>query len=253
MCSLKEAFETFSTQGAEEPGLGMFAAPLYNADLGMNDGTKERRKKRRRRLLPPEPALVDPDRPANRPLPAAEELSETKAALTEPFDASLLTAPMTDDSYFPHPSSDVDDKTVYRLEPDWAKVFDVSTPQWIKDRVPPTNVASPLTPSPWTDGAATLWQSVPDTLRSGGSAGGAPPSSDSRLQELMRRMDRLDGLFADLEMSKTQSNHLELIMFVLAGLFLILLLDLLVKQGTAATLALANLSGNMTGGFLGGR
>jgi hypothetical protein len=42
-------------------------------------------------------------------------------------------------------------------------------------------------------------------------------------------------------------------MFVLAGLFLILLLDLLVKQGTAATLALANLSGNMTGGFLAGR
>jgi hypothetical protein len=97
MCSLKEAFETFSTQGAEEPGLGMFAAPLYSADLGMGQDAvnRERKKRRRRRLLPPEPAIVDPDRPANRPLPAAEELSETKAALTEPFDSSLLTAPMT--------------------------------------------------------------------------------------------------------------------------------------------------------------
>lgn len=241
MCSLKEAFETLSTQGAEEPGLSMFAAPLYSSNVAMNDG----KKKRRRRRLPPEPALVDPDRPANRPLPAAEELGETKAALTEPFDASLLTAPTEEDTYFPHPSSDVDDQTVYRLEPDWAKVFDVSTPQWIKDRVPPANVASPLTPSPWNSGATSLWQSVPDRKD---SAGG-----DSRLQDLMRRMDRLDGLFSDLETSRSQSNHLELIMFVLAGLFLILLLDLLVKQGTAATLALANISGNATAGIFTGR
>jgi hypothetical protein len=191
--------------------------------------------------------MIDPDRPANCPLPAAEELGETKASLTEPFNASLLTAPTEEDSYFPHPSSDVDNQNVYRLEPDWAKVFDVSTPQWIKDRVPPANVASPLTPSPWTQGATTsLWQSVPD--RKDPVSGG-----DSRLQDLMRRMDRLDGLFSDLETSRSQSNHLELIMFVLAGLFLILLLDLLVKQGTAATLALANISGNATAGIFTGR
>lgn len=247
MCSLKEAFET---QGYEDPGIGMFAAPLYSANT--EAPVAERKKKRRRRLLPPEPALIDPDRPANRPPEPVADLIEEKARLTEPFDASLLTAPMTDDSYFPHPSTDVDDTSVYRLEPDWAKVFDTSTPQWIKDRVPPSNVASPLTPSPWTDGAASLWQSVPGTLRKDVGPGGAPASSESRFDELVRRLDRLDGLFADLEMSRSQSNHMELIMFVLAGLFLILLLDLLVKQGTAATLALAGVQGGVTGLF-GGR
>lgn len=243
MCSLKEAFET---QGYEDPGF----APLYSTNT--EAPVAERKKKRRRRLLPPpEPALVDPDRPANRPPEPVADFIEEKARLTEPFDASLLTAPTEDDSsYFPHPSSDVDNATVYRLEPDWAKVFDVSTPQWIKDRIPPANVASPLTPSPWTDGAATLWQSVPGTLRK--DVGPGPGAQESRYDDLARRLDRLDGLFADLEMSRTQSNHLELIMFVLAGLFLILLLDLLVKQGTAATLALAGVNGGVVGLF-GGR
>ena len=241
MCSLKEAFET---QGYEDPGLGMFAAPLYSANT---EAAPERKKKRRRRLLPPEPAQIDPDRPANRPPEPVADMIEEKARLTEPFDASILTAPMDDDSYFPHPSSDVDDASVYRLEPDWAKVFDVSAPQWIKDRMPPANVASPLTPSPWTQGTTSLWQSVPGPLRKEGGSG-----ESSRFDELARRLDRLDGLFADLEMSRTQSNHMELIMFVLAGLFLILLLDLLVKQGTAATLALAGVQGGVTGLF-GGR
>lgn len=240
MCSLKEAFQT---QGYEDPGTGMFAAPLYSTNTHAT--SEERKKKRRRRPLPPEPLQIDPDRPANRPPEPVSNMIEEKALLTEPFDASLLTAPMNDDSYFPHPSSDVDDTNVYRLEPDWAKVFDVSTPQVLKDRIPPANVASPLTPSPWIGGAASLWQSVPGTLREERGPEGVP--SGSRFEELARRLDRLDGLFADLEMSRTQSNHLELIMFVLAGLFLILLLDLLVKQGTAAMLALAGINGGVAG------
>ena len=212
MCSLKEAFEPFESQGD---------TPLYSTNIV--DDT--RKKKRRRRLLPPE--TIDPDRPALRRPPPAEELGN----LTESFDASLLTASNNDngDSYFPHPSNDADDKNIYRLEADWGKVFDnTTTSEWI----PPTNISSPLTPSPWIDGSSTLWKSIPGTMHK-------DVGSESRLDDLLRRMDRVDSLFADLEMSRSQSNHLEILMFVLAGLFLILLLDLLVKQGTHVTLAMA--------------
>ena len=71
---------------------------------------------------------------------------------------------------------------------------------------------------------------------------------------------RIDSLFARLEDTdrvRSESNHTEVILFILGGLFLLLILDLLVKQGTHASMwiAAANnaASSNVMGGFKGGR
>ncbi len=215
--------------------------------------SKDRRRKKRRMLPPPEPAALDPDRPANRPMPPAEVLGGRDDDVNEYFEPSILDAvpatPATD--YFPHPSSDVESDKVYTLEPDWAKVFNTNpVPDWIRERMPRKDAIAevPLAPAPWFDGSATLWQSIPDSLRTQAgvpAAAAAARGGDARLDDLQKRVD---SMFAKLdELNGSAANtHMEIIMFVLGGLFLLLLIDLLVKQGTQASLLLA-------GGFGGAR
>ncbi len=72
--------------------------------------------------------------------------------------------------------------------------------------------------------------------------------AEKRVDELQRRLDGLFSKLDDMEAGRNANNHLEILMFVLGGLFVLLLLDLLVKQGMQATFLL-------TGGALmaGGR
>ena len=226
--------------------------------------SRERRRKKRRMLPPPEPAALaalDPDRPANRPMPAAEVLGRGQDDdVNEYFEPSILDAvpatPATD--YFPHPSSDVESDKVYTLEPDWAKVFNTNpVPDWIRARMPHKDAAAPLTPSPWFDGSATLWQNIPDSVR---TLAGAPAASasasaaaarggDARLDDLQKRVDAMFAKLDDLN-GNAASTHMEIIMFVLGGLLLLLLIDLLVKQGTQASLLLAGgFGGRAVGGL----
>lgn len=223
MCSLEEAFQTIS-----EP----------------EPRNSEKRRKKRRAMLPPEPEVIEPDRPAHRRLPPAELLGGPPTENTESTSISaMLSAAETETNtdYFPHPSNDIKDEAVYRLEPDWTKVFhNDSAPTWIKERMPQRAAESPLIPSPWLDGSPTLWQSVskdPQFTKT------AAVASDSRIDIMQRRIDDMFKKLEDIDISRSESNHLEIILFVMGGIFLLLLIDLLVKQGTQATMLVAAAGG----------
>lgn len=230
MCSLEEAFTTFSEP---EP---------RNADID-----KKRRKKRRAFLPPPEPLVIEPDRPAHRPLPPAELLGGGPTENRSSTSISGMLNALEGAEYFPHPSSDVDNSSVYNLEPDWAKTFnDSSAPDWIKERMPQRNAETPLIPSPWLDGSSTLWQKTPESQRTQVDLGGAAVAAESRIDDMQRKLDQMFKKMNDLEITRSESNHLEIILFVLGGIFLLLMLDLLVKQGTQASMLLAAAGGTMS-------
>jgi hypothetical protein len=70
--------------------------------------------------------------------------------------------------------------------------------------------------------------------------------SDPNLQ---RRIDDLFNKIDQLEIGRTESNHIEIILFVMTGIFVLLLLDLLLKQGAKAIGAIATASGGLRGGY----
>lgn len=237
MCSLAEAYQTFS----EEP-----------SRVHQEDPDRRRKKKRKVLLPPPEAEVIEPDRPAHRRHSAAELLSGNPDANTTSTSISEMLNAAQSADYFPHPSSDVDDETVYNLEPDWAKSFqDDSAPEWIKERMPNRAAEQPLVPSPWIDGSATLWQKIPESMKRQPGLQAAAVASDARLDALQRKLDHMFEKMTSMDSSRAESNHIELILFVLGGLFLLLLIDLLVKQGTQASYLLAATMGAPLGG--GGR
>jgi len=208
-------------------------------DMPRNEAKK---RKKRRIPLPPEPAVIEPDRPAHRPLPPGELLGVADNSETTSFSEMLNATESA--NYFPHPSVDMKDENVYRLEPDWAKAFnDDSAPSWIKERMPQRQTEAPLIPSPWLDGANTLWQKIPDLARKEKGLDAIEESSKGRLDELQKKLDEMFQKLNDMESERYESNHIEIILFILGGIFLLLLLDLLVKQGTqvAAYLGQANM------------
>lgn len=238
MCSVEEAYSMFwqNDNGAPVP-----------SSLREKDGER-RRKKKRRALLPPEPSVIEPDRPGFRVPPAGELLGGSADADNYMDVPSMLNA-QDNGSMFPHPSSDVDNN-VYNLEPDWAQPFNsASAPDWIKERMPKRDAETPLIPSPWVDGQPSLWQAVPDGLRTQFSLGGARTSSEDRTDALERRLNSMFAKLDDMEAGRLANNHMEILMFILGGFVLLLLLDLIVKQGTQATVLLAAAGGRaMLGG-----
>lgn len=212
-CSIQEAFENSAPALAKKP-----------------------KKSRRERLTP------DPDRPANVHLPPIEKVGGGGASYT-----SLLTAVDGDTSYFPHPTEEQSDP--YMLEPDWTKQFDgPSVPPWIKERLAAKEAEIPLKPS-W-DGE-TLWQKIPAAYMPPAPAPAAPtyPDLDDRFHQFETRIEsKLEKMFAklaDIDNRKSESNHIEIILFIIGGLFVILMLDILVKQGTKASLMLAAAGGGL--------
>jgi hypothetical protein len=229
MCSLEEAFTTFS-EVPSRPSAG--------------SGGGEKRRKKRTHLLPPEPSVIEPDRPAHRPLPPAEVLGGPVTEYTDTPASAMLNA-MTVSDHFPHPPPETENPNMYTLEPDWAKVFnDASAPQWIKDRLPNREAETPLIPSPWMDGAPSLWQRVPAGLANQPGLTAAEDAAESRLDTMQKRMESMFQKLEDLEQTRSESQHMEVILFVLGGIFLIFLIDLLVKQGTQASILLAAAGGS---------
>lgn len=220
-------------------------------DVMPSSTPKQKRKKRP--ALPPEPFQIDPDRPANRP-PSQIPPVSTPGESSE--YTNLLRAVDEDQSYFLH--SAPEDSTT--LEPDWTKQFQgQSVPPWIKERLAAKDAEIPLKPqveapvSSWMQGPA-LYQRVPSSylppsyMEPPSMAPAMAPSGMSSLSEerLMRMESRLDKLFDKLEAvenQRSESNHIEIILFILGGLFLILMLDLLVKQGTKACIMVAKAGG----------
>jgi hypothetical protein len=209
------------------------------------------------------PSATDPDRPANIPLPPAEYVGGGAA---KPSYSNMLAALDSNDSYFPNPVDDSDIKDVYNLEPNWASQFDgPSVPPWIKDRIASREAEIPLKPvapgpasniSSWMEGTMpTLWQKVPGAYSMAPAP--APVSysvSKDEYDRLERKLDsKLDRMFAkleELESGKSESCHIEIILFILGGLFLLLMLDMLVKQGTKATMLIAAAGGGGLGSSL---
>jgi hypothetical protein len=143
--------------------------------------------------------------------------------------------------YFPHPTVENNDSNVYKLEPDWAKAFDNDTaPSWIKERMPPRYAEAPLIPSPWMDGAPTLWQKVPSAMAHTPGLDAAQEKATNQLDNLQKKLDQMFTKLDALETTRAESNHVEIILFVLGGVFLLLLLDLLVKQGTQVAAYMAS-------------
>jgi hypothetical protein len=221
-------------------------------DVMPTSAPKPRRKKRP--ALPPEPFQIDPDRPANRPpseVPSANPPSEY---------TNLLKAVEEDNSYFLHEPAGTEKE--YMLEPDWTRQFEgQSVPPWIKERIAAKDAEIPLKASvePVSSWMQGLYQRVPSeyipsptsyspptmapmpTMSS--MAPMAPSISDERLLRLESRLDKLFDKLEAVEKSRSESNHIEIILFILGGLFLILMLDLLVKQGTRACMMVARAGG----------
>jgi hypothetical protein len=231
-CSIQEAFETSTPAPAP----------------------KKPKRRRVERFTP------DPDRPANAPAPPVEKVGGGSTSYS-----NLLTAIDADQSYFPNPSEDSTENT-YMLEPDWTKQFDgPSVPPWIKERIAAKEAEVPLKPT-WMDGEATLWQKIPAAyMPPAATASQSPASSnqtpfptdslysdlDDRFHQFESKIEsKLDKMFAklgELDARKSESNHIEIILFIIGGLFVVLMLDILVKQGTKASLMLAAAGAPMGG------
>lgn len=182
----------------------------------------------------------DPDRPANVPPPPVEKVGGGGTSYT-----SLLTAVDADASYFPHPTEEQADP--YMLEPDWTKQFNgPSVPPWIKERLAAKDAEVPVKPT-WMDGEATLWQKIPAAYATSAPEPQGYPELDERFFQFESRIEsKLEKMFAklaDLDTRKSDSNHIEIILFIIGGLFVILMLDILVKQGTKASLMMAAAAG----------
>lgn len=194
----------------------------------------------------PEPEVIEPDRPAHRRLPPAELLGGGPTENRESTSFSNFLNAFDPESYYPHPNSDVKDESVYRLEPDWTKSFMASdTPSWIKDRMASRDAEVPLTPAPWLDGAPTLWQKIPNALRGDAVVNEAEQKANSQLEEMQRKLDSMFKRLDDLDQTRAESNHLEIILFILGGVFILFMLDVLVKQGMQATAMIAAAGGSM--------
>jgi hypothetical protein len=227
MCSVEEAYTMFWQDDGARSAEG-------------TDNGERRRRKKKRPQLPPEPSVIEPDRPAHIVAPPGELLN----GFSDYSPPSSMLNALDNNDYFPHPSSDVDSQTVYNLEPDWAKPFnEASAPDWIKERMPKRDAETPLIPSPWIDGQPSLWQAVPDGLRTQFNLGGARTSAEQRADDLERRLNSMFARLDDMEAGRLANNHMEILMFIMGGFVLILVLDLIVRQGTQATVLLAAAGG----------
>lgn len=223
MCSINEAFQS----QFDNESTGGFARV-----------DEKRIKKRRKTIMPAEPAVIEPDRPANRSMDSAQLLTGNSASSSE---SALLNAYDVDNTgYFPHPTNDLKDDNIYKLDPDWASVFNnANTPDWIKDKIQ-HNSAKPTravdTPSPWIDGKPTLWQNIQPTNISTNVTN----NINTQIDDIQRRLDSMFSKLDELDESRSQSAHLEILMFILGGLFLLFILDVLVKQGARIAIMLGN-------------
>lgn len=207
----------------------------------------------------PDASVIDPDRPANRPMAPAEHVGGGSGTYS-----GMLTAATggSDESFFPHPNQDDVGTDMYRLEPDWTTQFKTGgeLPPWIKERLAAKDSEVPLSPTqPWMDGTPTLWQRIPTayatTPEKPAFINGV---TQSQIADLEARMEaRLAKMFAkleDIDRGRNESNHMEIILFILGGFFLLLMLDMLVKQGMRATVMLAAAGGgNAAAIMMGGR
>ena len=214
-------------------------SPAFRRDPA-TDREKKREKRRlkeafRTRLPPPEASVIEPDRPAHKPLPPAELLGGAPTESTHSTSTSQILNAYDSEPYFPHPHADNKQEGLYELGQDWTKVFQSeSAPSWIRERMSQRVAEVPLKPAPWMDGAPTLWQAVPAIQQGDPVLKSAEVKATSQLDEMQRKLDHMFAKLDALENSRAETNHIEIILFVLGGIFLIFILDLLVRHSMQA-------------------
>lgn len=175
----------------------------------------------------PDAQVIEPDRPAHRPLPPAELLGGGVTEFTENKSKStlLVAGPDPTEDYFPYPigaEGGDDDEGSWMLKPDWAAEFaSAANP---KSELP----IAPATP---IDGYNTLWEQIPDmrvALRKVPEATRGIGGIDDDLRE---KIDRIFAKLDNTEEPKTKANdESELLLFILIGFFIILILEIIIRQ-----------------------
>jgi hypothetical protein len=248
-CTLEEAFQTTisdsllpqPSQQFEEPGKG-------------EKGRTKVRRQKRSPLPPQEPSVIEPDRAAQNYKQPAELLGKQpqKNDTSTSISSYLIGVNDPAEDFFPYPNGGGDepgyDKS-FMLEPNW-------TDQFI-DKIPNPRTETPPFPGASVDGYSTLYRRVPPPQSNNDEKRGMvnPESVNSQhnpstlispaatmTPELQKRIDDIFSKIDQLEVSRTESNHSEIILFVMTGVFVLLMLDLLLKQGCKALGSIATAS-----------
>ena len=209
----------------------MSYASLDEAFPSISEGPPVRKVKKNKKGVRPEPLIIEPDRPAERPPADVEVLKGTVAENTRTSSASnyLVAAPDPAEDYFPYPLGADSDTGAFMLQPDWASQFAMK--MGVKHQAE-TPIAPAITP---VDGYSTLWRNVPDpkfglATDSGSSSRGATNAigvEDDIREKVDKILQRLDSQeYKTVE----RDTFSEILLFILLGVAIILLLDLFLRS-----------------------
>jgi len=245
-CTLEEAFQTTISDSVLPPSRQQFEEP----GKGEKGRTKPRRLKRSP-LPPQEPSVIEPDRAAHNYKQPAELLGEQpRNDTTTSISSYLIGVNDPGEDYFPYPNGGGDepgfDKS-FMLEPNWNDQF--------IDKIPSPRTETPPFPGASVDGYSTLYRRIPPPQSKSDEKRGMVNPEDIKSQhnpttligaaasmtpELQKRIDDIFTKIDQLEVSRSESNHSEIILFVMTGIFVLLMLDLLLKQGCRALGTITN-------------
>lgn len=242
-CTLEEAFQSSISDSLLPPSRQQFEEP------GKGEKGRTKPRKHKRSPLPPqEPSVVEPDRAAHNYKQPAELLGEKpRNDTTTSISSYLIGVNDPGEDYFPYPNGGGDehgfDKS-FMLEPNWSDQF--------IDRIPGQRTETPPLPGASVDGYSTLYRNIPYAQSKNDEKGTTLKSEEIHEEikdqhnpttlmgaatinsDLQKRIDEIFNKIDQLEISRTESNHSEIILFVMTGIFVLLMLDLLLKQGCKA-------------------
>ena len=210
-----------------------------------------KKSKKNKKGMRPEPLIVEPDRPAERPPVDIPVLGGTPAENSRSTSQSnyLVAAPDPAEDYFPYPLGADNDSNAFMLQPDWAAQFALN--KGIK-----RNSETPVAPSVASvDGYSTLWRNLPDPKY--GSASDSGRSSrdstnaigieDDLREKIDKILERLDT--HEYKVQGERDAFSEILLFILLGVAIILLLDLFFRsQQYALAHMLTSSIGSQRGG-----
>jgi len=251
-CALDDAFHEAGT--APPPGC--------TSDYASKAARKEERKKARRCRGPPATYLnidqQDPDRqhltpppiiPAMNPATGLRQHVPVTApdGSLEPFEnessgvdtigmsmAQGGSVPSRRSKYFGASPDDehadyLPDQGDYRLQPDFLKAFEYAG---VARAGASASLPNPSANMYWkpltTSGAQT---SFIEQLPPPGGKYYQPPRGEISMDEVMKKMDRIFARLDDMNASTPEQVTSELLMFISSGIFVLFLMDLLVKKG----------------------
>jgi hypothetical protein len=209
----------------------MSYASLDEAFPSIDEGPPTKKTKKSKKGQRPEPLIIEPDRPAERPSSDVEVMKGPVADNTRTSSPSnyLVAAPDPAEDYFPYPLGADKDTGAFMLQPDWASQFALK--MGVKHQAE-TPVAPAVTP---IDGYSTLWRNIPDPkLGTANEAGrsrsdvtnaiGVDDDIREKVDQILKRLDGQEYKTAE------RDTFSEILLFVFLGVAIILLLDLFFRS-----------------------